>query len=154
MTTLQLQSELNNDPLGLGYAALISAGSDAGILSILTALDYMIQGPVSVADVLIWAVSNNLLIKFQDIAAADGLLQNAAAGILLAIRGGLPNLDVTLPNIDGLISAFVTAGVFTTAQKTDLYAMGQIRANRAQVLWGASTLITLSDISFAIRGAK
>lgn len=147
-----LATEINTDPLTLGYAALVSSGSDQGIAILLNANNYTLQGPVPMTDVFIWLGENALTVTIQGIAATSGPLQNNAATFLLAVQGGSAVLDVTNSAIVAMVAAFVTAGTFTQSVQDALFAMGQVPASRAEVLFGSGVSVSNSDVSFALRG--
>lgn len=163
MTTALLRAELvgtvngtvatPGDPLGLGYAALISAGNDAGLALLLNTQNYTVQGPIPIPDLIAWLGANALYLKLQtaakagDVAAAIVALIDAGIG-----KAGSGTFDATDATIAGLIQSLVTAGTLTAAQQTSLLALGNTPASRAHVLWGLATVVTVGNISLALRG--
>lgn len=141
-----LASEITADPLGLGYAAQIAIGSDTGIAALLNAT----TGP-GAAQVTLPGMSRDAFLS----ACLPGVI--ALAGLNGTIQAKWDRLlgvaqaadSITAANIAAVLSMAVTDGVLTSQQAA---AIGVRTGSRAEVLFGAGTVVGASDVSMALRG--
>ncbi len=152
-----LTQEINTDPLGLGYAALISKGSDTGIAQLLNTQSaaYSVSVPVSIASCLKWGATGPLAAIQQAAGNNASQVQSACiAALQLLGSPAVSGLDLTDPAINGqsgLLQAMQTAAVITQAQLTALLALGsRSPASRAEVLFGANVTIIDAQVSHAL----
>jgi hypothetical protein len=151
-----LAAEIANDPLGLGYANQ----GDAAVCSLLNAAHdgYTASNPlVPLSTLAIWAAKTGVRAKIEA-AAADA--NSAVRAPCLALRdlfAGLSGPAFDTGNADNLAmaDALVSAGVLVDGSnnslKAALVALGNKGpASRAEVLFGAGTVITPEDIRRAL----
>lgn len=143
-TPAQLATELNTDPLTLGYAALIAAGRDADLAAALNlaraGAGYQIyRGPIGAYEVINATVP------------AEWAALTADEKNRYAVLTGAGDVDTSNANVRSAFAAMFANG---TATRTALNAMAVRQGSRAEVLWGIGTAITPTEISFALRGAR
>jgi hypothetical protein len=159
-TYAALASEINTDPTALGYAPLVTLGSDAVLAALLNqrpgsfspAKTWTTPAPlIPIATVLQWGATGPL-------AAIQAAQTSQIAGIpsiaIASILGfqSLATFDVSDARNLQSLAIFVQAGVLTQAQVNALLALGVAPASRAEVLFGIGTTVGLSEISKALRG--
>jgi len=126
-----LASEINNDPLALGYKALLTAGEWQAVLPLLNELNYTTLGPVSAATAEAWAAAGPYAAIVANASNSTSPVQSSCLAVQVALAG---NNQINLPGLQPLFSAWVTAGVITQAQHDALIALGTVPASRATVL--------------------
>ena len=145
-----LKNEITNDPLNLGYAVFVTAGNDQAIADLLN----MATGP-GAGTVAMSSMSRDDFM--MAIVPALVTLPNLSATIqskwdrILAVVRAADTIFVSDSSIQALLGAAVADGVLTSDQVS---VIGQRTGARAEVLFGAGTVITNTDISFALRGVK
>lgn len=139
-----LKTEIQQDPKALGFASLVAAGNDQGIADLLNGL----SGPGTGS-----AFRDN--IQPKEILAA---LQPADFAALTALQlaqlqaiTGQGVVDATSAN-GRAIYLNIFAGM--TNSITALTALTSRVSSRAEALFGAGTVISAGDVSFALRGTK
>jgi hypothetical protein len=141
-TTAQLQSEINTDPSGQGYAPLVSAGNFAGVAAKLNTVGAtnIFRNDVGVREVI------NAIVA-ADFAALTAL-QVAKLQMMFT---GTVTLDATSANTRSIL-----AGIFSGMTNTvnALTALAQRPGSRAEVLWGAGTVVSWQDVAHALTGAS
>jgi hypothetical protein len=145
-----LKAEIQSDPGALGYAAYVTAGNDQGVADLLNQLRSGTSPDGKTYSVFRTDVDPREIVNC--IATPDF---NAATAIqfskLQVLFQGAP-IDCTLPNVRANLQAvFSGASAATTSA---LAAVVKRNASRAEVLYGVGTVITTSDISFALRGTR
>ncbi len=154
-----LKTELTTDPAGLGYTAPIAAGSDAGVADLINSIGsgsaYLLQLP---------SIDKNTFLTLTTPAAvrigigqtgADGSTPLSAAAIakwtavLAQGRAADPGSQINLALIATLGSP-VADNVMTSAE---FAALTTRQGSRAEVLFGAGTVVTSDDVATALRGA-
>lgn len=144
----QLAAELTNDPLSIGYRALITAGNDNGIASLLN----LLTGPGS-ATITLSSLSGDLfrtglLPAVLSLGSASAALQTKYQYIL-TVANAAQVVDMTNPYVLGAIQGLVTDALMTQAQAT---AINHRTGSRAEVLFGGGAIVTSNDVSKALRG--
>lgn len=146
-TTAQLKSELRNDPGGLGYAALITAGA-IGALS--QALNLVRSG--SAADGKSYTVFSQSVSAAAIMGSINATEWTASVpstnnwlALLCFLVGG--SVDATVAN-DRAVFAKIFAGMPNTL--TALTAAAQRNGSRAEALWGAGTAVADADVLTAL----
>lgn len=143
-----LQSEIQNDPSGLGYTAHVAAGRDQAVADLLNA--------PSVGIVTLTSVDNATFVTaflpfLPNVAGlADANKKDMYWRIWEAIIS-LPTITFGNPNVSGMLALAVQDGVLTQQQAQTLT---QRQGSRAEVLFGAATVVTNGDVSFALRGQR
>jgi hypothetical protein len=145
-----LKAEITTDPKGLGYAPFVQPGSDNSIMALLNdPTNAKGQGTVAMPslskDQFLLATAP-MLFTLVGLSAA---IQAKWTPILEHLRAA-DQLDFTSATVQALVTAAVADGLLTQAQAT---ALNQRMGSRAEVLFGAGTVLTNRDISFALRGS-
>ena len=138
-----LQSELTNDPLNLGFAALkpLSPGLVANTLN---ALNYTTAGSITSGILLGWLAQTTLMGKVWDTAYTStspfygvSALRSAAIAMLVMLQASvnfaLDTTPVGTANL-AMLQGWVDAGAITSDQKAALVALAQVPASRATML--------------------
>jgi hypothetical protein len=159
-TPQQLRAELDGDPLGLGYAALLAAGDDTGVAALLNARvrpGYVPARWVSVSlarypslDALIhWCLTHGTLpaeygggecpfavyALFRNLDRVD---KSVGAGDLRAAVSDL-TAGLAQASAAGLVGAMIPTGF------GDYLLSGEVKIGRAEELWGGG--VTESDVA-------
>lgn len=144
-TIQQLAAEIAADPKNLGYAAFSVNGNDAAVASLLNSLSGPGVGPVAsvtmTRDEALLAFSPALL----TITALSTALQSKWDRILSALTS-LNVLDCTSAAVQAILTQAITDSVLTQEQVTNF---NQRTGSRAEVLWGAGTIVSAYDCSQA-----
>ena len=164
MLTAQLNSELNQDPLTLGYAPLIISGNDIGLCALLNAKNFNGKKSLPSTELLAWAAGNGRMVKIElgatmtlpastdpSYAQSVGVKSVAMAADRMINRDGT-SLDLNLSDRQQLVGTLVAAGIISQADSDSLYALASTKVSRAEVLWGNGIVIGQADISLALRG--
>lgn len=157
-TSADLASELNNDPAGLGYSPLLLAGNDAALVAALNQVragaPYLVsKGTVSRDSFLgTWSDVIDNIRTISDTTIHDRWTWRVEK---LLIPKETINYDD--PQIAGFFAQMIAdgltgaGGALTTG---DVDARTKRQGSRAEVLWGAGTVITLKDVSLALRNSQ
>jgi hypothetical protein len=137
-----LASEINTDPAALGYAAPKAAGNDQGVANLLNAVGagagfQVNREPISTAFFL------------SNVAAAEYLALTAVKLAQLQCIVAAQTVDINDASTQAML-----IGVFgnPSATRTNIIAILKRQGSRAEVLFGRGTVITVNDISKALRG--
>jgi hypothetical protein len=145
-----LKNEITNDPLNLGYAVFVTAGNDQAIADLLNAATGVGAATVTVPamsrDNFMTAIIPALIV----LPALSTTIQSKWDRILAVVRAA-SIINISDPSIQALLGAAVSDNVLTSDQVS---VIGQRTGSRAEVLFGAGTTVTNSDISFALRGVQ
>jgi len=156
-----LKTEIANDPMTLGYAALVNSGNDAALANLLNqrpgafapSKNWTGSAPlVPIARVLQWGATGPL----AAISAAQSNTNAALASIAIASIIGFKSLqifDVSDPYNLASLNEFVAVGIITQTQMNSLVGLGTVPASRAEVLFGIGTVVGINDIGKALRGS-
>jgi hypothetical protein len=143
-----LHTELTTDPLGLGYAAQISAGSDNGCCALINAATGAGAATITPSTVDRSIVYDALIPLSNVINGLSATIQ-AKYNRMLPIILSNQTINITSPHFVAMLTAMVTDGVVSSAAAT---AFGQRIGSRAEVLFGAGVVIQNGDVSFVLRG--
>jgi hypothetical protein len=159
LVTAQLQAlkaELMGDPLSLGYAPLLVSGNDAALAALLDAAIGPGAALVQQIDITRGALLKGLLPVFERV-LGPGIDSNGTAipvEILAKWRIRFDVLKVADPVIplDAQIAALLAEAV-TDKVATQAQVDGIVKApgSRAEVLFGAGTVVTHVDVAAARR---
>jgi hypothetical protein len=129
-----LSDEIDNDPEGKGYSALIE-NEPGRVVELLNAKTESKLGLLDRASLAMWAVANGMLGKFEDEAVdKTSPLRDSALAILYVLKGATSGIDFSLQaNLDGF-GAWISLGKMTEEQKNAALALSMQPASRAEVL--------------------
>lgn len=134
-----LKSEIQNDPVVIGYAPLVAAGNDAGIADLLNQVRVgtsITRSYVPIEDVLAAIVASEF----------DALLATDKAKVDQFVRG--PRIKTSSANMRTTMAGLFGAATTTRA---NLIALATRNGSRAEQLWGEGTSVTHSDVARALR---
>lgn len=144
----ELGTEISTDPEGLGLGELYDEGQYQGVANALNSLTgpgaASINLPSVSKDNFILAIAPALLViptLSSDLQTKWNLILNTVLGVNL--------IDLTNSNVTDLLEDAVSDGVLTSDQVT---AATTRIGSRAEVLWGAGTVVSAEDVSLAITG--
>jgi hypothetical protein len=157
-TSAELASEIITDPEALGYAAFVTTGNDSGLADALNlarvGAGYVVSKGVVKRDELLGAWADVI----------DGIPAITDATIKAKWTWRLQTMLVPKDTIDyssALFTGFASdmiADELQTALGTITTEIVDARTkrqgSRAEVLWGTGTVITLRDISLALRDSQ
>lgn len=139
-----LRTEIQNDPQSLGLVALVQTGSDQGIAD---ALNLVRDGGA-------YQVFAGPFLPSQVFAQLDATELAALTALPLQRLQVVLALDLIDPrdtNTRTILGGLFGSGTNTRA---NLQSMSQRQGSRAEILFGSRTVITSSDVSFALRGVR
>jgi hypothetical protein len=142
--TAALASEINSDPAGLGYAALKTAGNDAGIAALLNALTGAGTGTVFLTAVNV----QTLILALKSTADWDLLTTSGNNWNSIQLLTLVQPLDCSQTEIQTLLS-HVFSGLSANSI-TALTAAIKRTGSRAEVLFGAGSVIQNTDVAHAL----
>lgn len=140
-----LKSEVQTDPLAKGYAARLPA-SPGYVVDMLNAPVHTMVKPIHSTTAQAWAAGG----PFSAIVDASNNATHACRASCLVIRETFASgVDIHMERTDvqQMLTAWVTAGVCTAAQRDDLVSRATQPASRAEVL-GFGT-VTEADLRAA-----
>jgi hypothetical protein len=142
--TAVLQSELAKP----AYASAISHGNDAEVVRLLNAVsqDVVVADTVITRPRFILAVAPALLA----LAGKDATAKDKWDRVLAAVVTP-DSVELTNPTVQYMFGLAVADGLLTQAQ---LDQVGRRPGSVAEILGGPGTSVTLSDVSFALRGSR
>ena len=138
-----LKAEIENDPLGLGYAPGAVWLGDQEIADLMNAANYTVnRSTVDTGD-----IRGNVTFD-----AFDGLVTAEQAWLeWLTANGVIPVTDDTLQQLAGVPTA--NGSVWAVAERTEMNAamelLMQFQGGRAEVLWGGGTTISAGQVGAA-----
>lgn len=146
----ELAAEIANDPEDVGYAQHASSGADTLVAALLNARTGAGAGDVTEP---VLAKGDFVLAITPALARIDAL-ENASLRTVWgryweAIQCA-ETFRVADPRLAGLLDLAVTHGVLTAEERA---AVGVRTGSRAEVLWGAGTVVSADDVARALRGA-
>jgi hypothetical protein len=144
-----LLTELQTDPRQIGYAGPLAIGDQDALAAMLNAITGPGAATVTLASVPHDAFELGLAPALLGFSTLSATIQAKWQPILAALNSST-NVTINAETI-GLLSTAVTDGVMTTAQATAIY---QRTGSRAEVLFGAGTVVLISDVSAAVRGLQ
>jgi hypothetical protein len=148
----QLATELNTDPAGLGYSPLVAAGRDAALVD---ALNQVRPGGA-------YAVDRERVPTYAIFAAVDAaeflaLTSTQLQQLTTILNAGQVDLsNANIRNILVCCGAGAGTGIFAnpSATRSNLIALAKRQGSRAEVLWGSGTVVTVRDVSLALRNTQ
>lgn len=152
-----LQAELAEEV----YAADIAAKNDAAILAKLNAKTIDKYGELTLGAFSVWMTFTGVRARIKDMAVnfthadapTQAQLRNLALDILdIEKNPHMSVLDFADATTLSLLDTLVAVGTIQESEKTILLNKSIIKISRAQELFGVD--VTLSDISFALRGVR
>lgn len=141
-----LKSEILTDPVNVGYAPFVTSGQDQAIADLLNAktgngVGQVPREPISAADFI------------AAINATEMATLTALQLTQVQIIAGASTVNIGDSDVQAWVSQ--TFGQVTAPNtRTTLTALATRIASRAEVLFGAGTRISSSDVSFALRGTR
>ncbi len=144
-TIPQLLTELQTDPAALGYAAKVNVGADGDLAGLINAIGATAAFNKFRNDITIHDVNDSIVPA--DFAALTSLQIDK----IRLVFTGTDRIDANSANTRAIFLGIFSAMPNTV---TALTAMATRKGSRAEVLWGTGTVVTVSDISFALRGVR
>lgn len=141
-----LRDEITNDPAQLGYAALLSSGSDAGIPGALNALG---SARLSLGIVTKSYFLAQFAAQIMAILSDSNLSTQFAP--LLSLLNLTDTIDYSLPFVQQALGGMIGIAGLTTDGLTALMTRP---CSRAETLFGAHTLISASDVAQAMKAGS
>jgi len=134
-----LHTEFTTDPKSLGYAAQMAAGSDQGLANLINSVENPPEtGPVSsVGAEAVW----------ECIAIADWNALTTAQQQYVLGAVAFPTLNPANAQVSGAFSAIFSGKSGGTLAR--LQALATRNYTRAEVLFGAGTVVTTNDVALA-----
>ena len=141
--TAALKSEIQSDPLSLGYAPFVTGGNDAGIVALMNDPTKATTGPA----VAVTSVPTSDIIDAIVFSEMSAFTTNQLLQLLLMLSVSTVNPS------NANVRAFF-AGLFgaATTTRANLIALSTRIGSRAEQLGGAGFVVAQSDVSFALRG--
>ena len=148
-----LANEINTDPLAYGYAALVAAGSDAGVADLLNTVRAGADGKPAITTRRADIAPSEILeaIDNRDFGA------NPASSLLTWFQALMGQRTIRLQtdagadtNVVANLRRLVTSN--TNGSLTRLNAAATRFGSRAEQLFGAGVFVDSSDVARALRG--
>ena len=139
-----LHSEINTDTTQMGYAALVTIGSDAGIASLLNM--------PSASRVSRQVVSREtFMVDFgpQVLTILSDTTLSANFGPLLKLLALVSTVDYSNALVAGALHNMIGVGGLT---QTAISSLTTRPASRAEILFGIGIIVSGNDVSMALRG--
>ncbi|MEO7481095.1 MAG: hypothetical protein ABIT70_10835 [Sulfuriferula sp.] len=148
-----LKSEITTDPKALGYAPYVTATNDNAIAGLLNALTGVGAATIQLSAISRGAVLSGVVPGNDQLATGLNLssvaIPTATANKWSERFAALRSADDTVPltaNFMGLLGQLFTDNLMTQAQ---IDAITKRTGSRAEVLWGAGTIIGWRDVAAA-----
>jgi hypothetical protein len=143
-----LRTELHTDPKNLGYTALITAGRDRNITSLLnstTGNGAELQNVPSISKEQFLLGIASCYLVLPTLSADIQKKWDRILGVIQAAN----TVDVSSATVQFLLSVAVSDGLFDQAT---VDALSKYQASRSEVLFGRGVRIDDGDVSYALRG--
>lgn len=154
-----LKAEILADAEGRGYAAPYDAGLDAEVARLLNERAFIVRQEVAWERIWAYVDRSGLWVKIKRLATnpeASAAAQECAEQAIDTRRDRpYPAVDVDSLAFRGFVAALVAEPLlpeFTVQTEADILALADTPASRAEVLWGAGTVVSPTDVAQA-RGA-
>lgn len=141
-----LKTEINTDPLNVGYAAYVTMGSDYNIAMLLNAGAGSGASTLTLQTMPKDAFQLAVVPAVIALASASSALQAKWDRILGMVEASTV-IDFTNSTVQALLAELVTDNLMTQNQVT---AINQRTGSRAEVLFGATTIIDHLDVAKAL----
>lgn len=143
-TPAQLNTEITTDPAAMGYAASVTAGADGDIAAKLNAVGagapfVVNREPISVG----------VFTALLDLTEFATLTQAQRDWLRMLVAAS--TIDINNAVIKAALNGLFTQAAFPTTRARLIAALTR-QGSRAEVLWGAGTIITAADVARALRG--
>lgn len=147
-----LHDELANDPVDLGYAPLLAAGSANQVAALLNEPRYGALGSVPITPLLEWIAAHGVMARLRAAAAGDDaqVASIAEVALMLVSNPNIPALDLSRPRVQTMLAALAQAGVVPQDAHDELLALATVRVSRAQQLGLGA--VAADDVSRAVEG--
>jgi hypothetical protein len=105
--------------------------------------------PVPLATVQAYLMENGIWggIRLAGLQTRSQPLQAAALTAIDLFNSTIPTIDLTLPAVQQMMGAFITAAIMTTDQQAAINALGVAQTTRAMQVFGS--VVTVNDVSAA-----
>jgi hypothetical protein len=141
-----LRTELLTDPQSLGYAQYVSSGNDVALADLLNekraGVAYKIDRETVKAYEIFESVDKDELFALSN-------ANNTKFQLIL----GMQDINLKGANTRASLGAIFGTGN-APLSRTAIISLQKRNGSRAEVLFGDGTSITISDISFALRGVR
>lgn len=129
-----LNAEINDDPEGKGYAALLP-NQPGHVVNLLNDLTETKVGLLDRTNLTLWAVGTNMLGTIEDEAAdKTSDLRSSALAILYVLKGASSGIDFAKPENLQILDLWESKLKLTAAHRAAMLAMAVHPASRAGVL--------------------
>lgn len=127
-----IKTELETDPLGLGYSGM----DDSAAAASLNEKTRSKLEPISSAELLAWSANNTRLqsIKSAAESGADDTIKSVAQAAYLMITRDDTTLDLNLTDRVALLDALVSYNVLTADDKASLESLATVAISRGEEL--------------------
>jgi len=127
-----IKTELETDPLGLGYSGM----DDSAAAASLNEKTRSKLEPISSAELLAWSANNTRLqsIKSAAESGADDTIKSVAQAAYLMITRDDTTLDLNLADRVALLDALVSYSVLTADDKASLESLATVAISRGEEL--------------------
>lgn len=134
-----LTDEIMNDPEGVGYQPHVDAGDHAAVAALLNEPRYQTTGAreITSRELLVWGGGEGRLARLRAAVGNDQLpdtIRSMADAALRMLQREDTTLDMSRPEIVGMIDALVQASVLTDADRTSLQTLSTREISRAEQL--------------------
>ena len=146
------KTEILMGPMAAELAPFVAAGDDGTVAALLNAKTIDAVRSVGRTLFVRWAAKTGMRATIQDVSVdAASPLRSSALALLDIIQGGGDN-GINFAEADNItmLSAWVSMGKLTPANRDALLALATIKISRAEVLGGTITHI---DVAQALRSA-
>lgn len=144
-----LASEINSDPLSLGYTGKTTAQQ----ADLINASTQSRTSTISINTLLQWAAGSGVLYQLQNAlnTSSDAMTKSICQAALIMLSSpGVISFDLGETKNQQMLGYLQSQDVMTADNMTSLTALGTIPCSRAEVLWGNGILVTAIDIQIAI----
>lgn len=142
-----LANEINTDPLTMGYAPFITSGADLAIADLLNSATG--NGTAQI-NIILMPRGDFLISLLPGIAALSGM--SAALQTkwdrLITVACANDNIAVSSLAVGAILDIAVQDGLLTSQQRN---VIGKRTGSRAEVIFGAGTVVNHSDVAKALR---
>lgn len=146
MNNAALQSELQNDPAGMGYAPLVEAADDIAISGLMNAIEGPGAGVVTIPTLTRGQFLLNIVAPVGAALLKASPTLQAKWTFYLDLAKASEEIHITTPVIQSLLAALISDGI---ASQEIIDAATKRTGSRAEVLFGAGTVISPEQIGAA-----
>lgn len=158
LTPSELQSEITTNPTSLScYASNVTAGNDAAIVACINQVrsggDYVVSQGIVTRNVFI-GVWGDVIQLIPSI--TDATVRSKWTWMVQTMLGFVDTIDYASPTAAGFFAQMVSDGLQGaggTITTNEVTARTTRQGSRAEVLKGPGTMVTIKDVSCALRGA-